>query len=55
MDVYQYTPLNADQSQIRVMTLLPGDFESPIVVILSTTALEEIDTLVPSLEALSYV
>jgi hypothetical protein len=54
MDVYEYTALKADLSKIRVMALLPGDFESPIIVSLSTIALEEIDTLMPSTEALSY-
>lgn len=36
------------------MTLLPGDFESPIVISLSTVALAEIGTAIPSPEALSY-
>jgi hypothetical protein len=54
MDVYQYTPLKADLSEIRVMTLLPGDFESPVIVSLLTTALAEVGTLTPSPEALSY-
>jgi hypothetical protein len=54
MDVYEHIPLKADLSEIRVMTLLPGDFESPIIVSLSKTALADMSTLTPSLEALSY-
>jgi len=55
MDVYKYSPLKADLSEIRVLSLLPGDFESPIIISMSTAALIELGTITPFPEALSYV
>lgn len=54
MDTYQYSPLATDLSEIRVLTLLPGDFESQTVVSISTMALAELGTVTPFPEALSY-
>ena len=55
MDVYKYSPLKADLSEIRLLSLRPGDFESPIIISMSTVALIELGTITPFPEALSYV
>ncbi|KAE9363399.1 HET-domain-containing protein, partial [Stipitochalara longipes BDJ] len=49
---YQYLPLDEEAREIRLLSLLPGPFSSPIRVILETTAFSP-DTP-PHFEALSY-
>lgn len=51
MDPYQYTPLNKDE--IRLISLLPGDFSDPIVAELRHKVLVDFES--PRYEALSYV
>ncbi|KAF2023062.1 hypothetical protein EK21DRAFT_81692 [Setomelanomma holmii] len=50
MSVYRYDPLDSEASDVRVITLLPDEFESPIVISLATIALADIGAH----EALSY-
>ena len=50
---YQYTPLNEEVNEIRLMTLHEGDFMSEIKVSISTTVLTPDNP--PTYEALSYV
>ena len=52
MAPYQYKPLNEAANEIRLLTILPGSFRSPIVVSLEAAVLTE--TQIPEFEALSY-
>jgi hypothetical protein len=52
MESYKYNPLKAEIPETRVLSLLPGDFGSPINVLLSTITLSESSKSSP--EALSY-
>ncbi|KAK3343467.1 hypothetical protein B0T25DRAFT_554387 [Lasiosphaeria hispida] len=47
---FQYTPLNPQTNEIRVLTLQPGRFGEPIVSTLDVVSLED----KPVFEALSY-
>ena len=53
MAPYQYSALDEDASEIRLMTLLPGRFENDISITIETVVLTKEDT--PQYEALSYV
>jgi hypothetical protein len=50
---YQYPPLNEARQEIRLVTLLPGEFQSDIHVSLTTVRATEHD--VPNFESISYV
>jgi hypothetical protein len=49
---YQYLPLNEAKQEIRLVTLLPGEFQSDIHVSLTTVRATEHD--IPDFESLSY-
>jgi Heterokaryon incompatibility protein (HET) len=49
---YQYSPLNEDQNEIRILSLLPGKFGSTLRGTLSTISVA--DTNFPDYEAVSY-
>ncbi len=53
MAPYQYSALDEDASEIRLMTLLPGKLQDDIIITLETVTL--IRDHVPHYEALSYV
>jgi hypothetical protein len=52
MNDYQYSPLNEVAGEIRLLTLLPGKFSSPIRILLDIALFAE--TEVSEFEALSY-
>ena len=52
-DPYQYTPLNNDLKEIRLLTLHEGDFKADIHISIDTVPLTPDDP--PTYEALSYV
>ncbi|KAL8995136.1 MAG: hypothetical protein Q9169_005079 [Polycauliona sp. 2 TL-2023] len=52
MDPYIYTPLNEEIKEIRLLTLLPDNFDAPIHISVQNTILSESE--VPEFEALSY-
>ncbi|KAL8989546.1 MAG: hypothetical protein Q9169_008339 [Polycauliona sp. 2 TL-2023] len=52
MPAYRYTPLDPEAKTIRLMRLLPGNFDDEIRILLRTTYLDE--EHVPLYEALSY-
>jgi hypothetical protein len=49
---YQYSPLNEEAGEIRLLTLLPGQEGDPAEILLETIPLTEVFT--PKFEALSY-
>ncbi|KAK4692771.1 hypothetical protein P7C71_g4496, partial [Lecanoromycetidae sp. Uapishka_2] len=51
--LFQYSPLNENHNEIRILTLLPGDFAADIHVLLETKQLRHDKP--PFYEALSYV
>ena len=53
MAPYEYSALDEDASEIRLMTLLPGRFEDDISITMETVVLTKTNT--PRYEALSYV
>ena len=53
MAPYKYSALDEDDSEIRLMTLLPGQFEDDISITLKTVILTK--EHIPQFEALSYV
>lgn len=53
--MFKYSPLKDDLSEIRVLSLLPSHFDSPVVISIFTVAFSSSDTLSPCPEALSYV
>ncbi len=53
MAPYEYSALDEDASEIRLMTLLPGRFEDDISIAMETVVLTE--EHIPHYEALSYV
>jgi hypothetical protein len=52
MAQYQYSPLNEEGGEIRLLTLHPGLFNSEIYVVLHNETLAKSNT--PAFEALSY-
>lgn len=52
MRPYQYNRLNGEENEIRLLTLQPGKFQSPVFVNLETVRFTE--TAIPEFEALSY-
>jgi hypothetical protein len=53
MTSYQYSSL--EQSQLRIPTLLPGNFEDPLTGLLTHQQFLPANSEVPKYEALSYV
>ena len=53
MAPYEYSALDEDASEIRLMTLLPGQFEDDIFITMETVVLTK--EHIPQYEALSYV
>lgn len=53
MTTFQYSPL--EQSQFRILTLLPGDFEDPLSGLLNHQQFLPANNQIPKYEALSYV
>ena len=53
MGRYRYQPLNEALKEIRLLTLHPGSFDSPIVISLDKVIHSK--TRIPKYEALSYV
>ena len=53
MDSYSYTALNESAGQIRLLSLLPGDFGDEIVIYIQEVVLSMSEK--PIFEALSYV
>jgi hypothetical protein len=54
MDIYRYSPLNAERKEFRLMTLLPSSDSSDISITIDHTAFSPPEQ-VPHYEALSYV
>lgn len=52
MDRYRYKPLNEALKEIRLLTLHPGSFDSPVVISLERVVHSKI--WIPEYEALSY-